>query len=145
MPDVPSPPPSPARKSRLLEQVRAAIRTRHYSLRTEEAYVGWITRFILFHGKRHPNEMGEPEINRFLSDLAVRKKVAASTQTQALSALLFLYRHVLGQTLPRLGDVVRASRPAKLPTVLTRDDAPRIAETSPQKPSRFGEGPPRET
>lgn len=87
MPDVPSPPPSPARKPRLLEQVRAAIRTRHYSLRTEEAYVGWITRFILFHGKRHPNEMGEPEINRFLSDLAVRKKVAASTQTQALSAL----------------------------------------------------------
>jgi hypothetical protein len=130
LPDVPSPPPSPARNSRLLEQVRAAIRTRHYSLRTEEAYVGWITRFILFHGKRHPNEMGEPEINRFLSDLAVRKKVAASTQTQALSALLFLYRHVLGQTLPRLGDVVRASRPAKLPTVL--------------KPSRFGEGPPRE-
>jgi len=122
MSDLPSPPPSPARKPRLLEQVRAAIRTRHYSLRTEEAYVGWITRFILFHGKRHPNEMGEPEINRFLSDLAVRKKVAASTQTQALSALLFLYRHVLGQTLPRLGDVVRASRPAKLPTVLTRDE-----------------------
>src|SRR5215471_20089077 len=76
----------------LLDLVRIALRTKHYSLRTEEAYVGWIRRFILFHGKRHPLEMGEAEINRFLSNLAVHSRVTASTQNQALSAILFLYR-----------------------------------------------------
>ncbi|HEX4440316.1 MAG TPA: phage integrase N-terminal SAM-like domain-containing protein, partial [Thermoanaerobaculia bacterium] len=80
---------------RLLDRVRTAIRARHYSLRTEEAYVAWIRRFILFHNKRHPMEMAEPEINAFLSHLANRVRVSASTHTQALSALLFLYRHVL--------------------------------------------------
>lgn len=107
---------------RLLDRVRAAIRTRHYSIRTEEAYVGWIRRFVLFHGKRHPDEMGEAEINAFVSDLATRGRVASSTQTQALSALLFLYREVLGRPVESLGDVVRAKRPERLPVVLTREE-----------------------
>jgi len=95
---------------------------RHYSMRTEEAYVSWIKRFILFHGKRHPLEMGEDEITRFLSALAVHEQVSASTQNQALCALLFLYRHVLGQHLGWLDDVVRAKRPQRLPVVLTRPE-----------------------
>jgi site-specific recombinase XerD len=82
-------------KPKLLDQVRQAIRARHYSKRTEKTYVGWTKRFIYFHGKRHPLEMGESEINQFLTDLAVSKKVSASTQNQALSAILFLYPHVL--------------------------------------------------
>jgi integron integrase len=102
--------------------VRAALRARHGSRRTEKAYVGWIRRYILFHGKRHPAEMGATEITQFLSALAVERHVAASTQNQALSALLFLYRHVLEQELPWLEDVVRARRPARLPVVLTRDE-----------------------
>lgn len=105
---------------RLLDRVRLAIRARHYSLRTEEAYVAWIRRFILFHGKRHPLEMGEAEINAFLTDLAVRGGVSASTQNQALAAVLFLYRHVLEKPLPAIADVVRAKRPQRLPVVLTR-------------------------
>lgn len=88
-----------AQKSKLLDQVRAAIRLRHYSLRTEEAYVQWIKRFIFFHDKRHPLDMGEKEITQFLSALAVKGHVSASTQNQALCALLFLYRHVLDQNL----------------------------------------------
>ena len=95
---------------------------RHYSIRTEEAYVSWIKRFILFHGKRHPLEMGEDEITRFLSTLAVHGQVSASTQNQALCALVFLYRHVLGQNLGWLEDVVRAKRPQRLPVVLTRPE-----------------------
>jgi integron integrase len=109
-------------KPKLLDQVREAIRMRHYSVRTEEAYVSWIKRFILFHGKRHPLEMGEDEITRFLSALAVRRHVSASTQNQALCALVFLYRHVLGQHLGWLEDVVRAKRPQRLPVVLTRPE-----------------------
>ncbi len=126
-------------KPRLLDRLRAALRARHYSLRTEEAYVAWVRRYVLFHGKRHPDEMGEAEINAFLTDLAVKKKVAASTQNQALSALLFLYRDVLGKPLESLGDVVRARRPARLPVVLTPaevkavlsrlDGAPRLVAT----------------
>jgi integron integrase len=107
---------------KLLDQVRAAIRVRHYSRRTEDSYVHWIRRFILFHGKRHPSEMGEREITAFLSDLAVRKNVAASTQNQALSAILFLYQKVLEIKLEWLNDVVRAKRPKRLPTVLTRNE-----------------------
>jgi integron integrase len=95
---------------------------RHYSMRTEEAYVSWIKRFILFHGKRHPLEMGEDEITRFLSALAVHGQVSASTQNQALCALLFLYRQVLGQNFGWLEDVVRAKRPQRLPIVLTRPE-----------------------
>jgi integron integrase len=107
---------------RLLDRVRIAIRTRHYSLRTEEAYVAWIKRFILFHNKRHPLEMGEPEINRFLSHLAIDAKVSSSTQNQALAALLFLYRNVLEKSFPTLEGVVRAKRPRRLPVVMTRSE-----------------------
>jgi integron integrase len=111
---------------RLLDRVRLAVRTRHYSLRTEEAYVAWIRRFILFHGKRHPAEMGEKEINAFLSDLAVRRKVATSTQNQALSALLFLYSAILEKPQPCLEGVVRARRPVHLPTVMTQAEVKRV-------------------
>jgi site-specific recombinase XerD len=112
--------PLPPEQPRLLDRVRTAIRTRHYSLRTEEAYVGWIKRFIFFHNKRHPAEMGEPEINRFLSHLAVKDRVSASTQNQALSALLFLYRRVLEKPFPTLENIVRAKKPKRLPTVMTQ-------------------------
>ena len=98
---------------RLLDQVRIAIRTRHYSRRTEKAYVGWIRRYILFHGKRHPTLMGEREVTDFLSHLATGARVSASTQNQALSALLFLYKEVLGQNLGWLNDVVRAQHRKK--------------------------------
>jgi integron integrase len=116
----PSPVDPPA--SRLLDRVRAAIQARHYSRRTEAAYVAWIRRFVLFHGKRHPAELAEVEVTAFLTDLATRGKVSASTQTQALSALLFLYRNVLGKELDWLDNVVRAKRPARLPVVLSREE-----------------------
>jgi integron integrase len=106
----------------LLDQVREEIRKRHYSRRTEKSYVGWIRRFILFHGKRHPAEMGEAEISHFLSHLAVTAKVSASTQNQALSALLFLYRQVLFKEIEWVNGVVRAKRPLHLPVVLTREE-----------------------
>ena len=111
-----------ARAPRLLDVVRTALRARHYSPRTEDAYVGWIRRFILFHGRRHPREMGDVEINTFLSHLAVEGHVAASTQNQALAALLFLYRDVLGRQVPWLECLVRARRPERLPVVLSRDE-----------------------
>ena len=100
---------------RLLDRVRAAVRMRHYSRKTEKTYVGWIRRFILFHGRRHPRELGAPEVTRYLSALATTGQVAASTQNQALSALLFLYRDVLGVDLPWLDEIVRARRPVRLP------------------------------
>ena len=106
-------------KPRLLDQVRERIRLKHYSLRTEQAYMQWIRRYILFHGKRHPKDMGAPEVEAFLSHLATERKVSASTQTQALSALLFLYREVLGIELPWLDNLVRAKKPERLPVVLT--------------------------
>jgi integron integrase len=104
---------------KLLDRVRIAIRSRHYSPRTEEAYVSWIKRFILFHGKRHPSSLGPDECNAFLSSLAVEGEVSASTQMQALCALLFLYRHVLDEPFPWLHELVRAKRPERVPTVLT--------------------------
>lgn len=107
---------------RLLDQVRELIRIRHYSIRTEQAYVQWIKRFILFHNKRHPLEMGADEVTAFLSHLAVKRNVAASTQNQALNAILFLYRDVLRCTLPWLDGVQRAKKPQRLPVVLTRDE-----------------------
>jgi integron integrase len=113
---------SRGRPPRLLDRVRDRLRARHFSPRTEQAYVGWIRRFILFHGKRHPQEMGEPDITMFLSDLATRGRVSASTQNQALSALLFLYREVLATPVDRLDGVVRARRPLRLPVVLTRSE-----------------------
>jgi integron integrase len=109
---------------RLLDQVREATRRLHYSIRTEDAYVLWTKRFILFHGKRHPLEMAELEVVAFLTHLAVQRDVAASTQNQALSALLFLYKVVLGKPLARLDDeVVRAKTPERLPTVFSRQEA----------------------
>ncbi len=113
-------------KPRLLDQVRDSLRLRHYSLRTEQAYIGWIKRFILFHKKRHPSEMGEQEITAFLTYLAVDKHVSASTQNQALSAILFLYKEVLKQELEWLDGVVRAKRPQRLPTVLNREETARL-------------------
>lgn len=106
---------------RLMDQVRDVLRVHHYSLRTEESYLQWIRRFILFHGKRHPREMGEEEIAAFLTYLAVTKDVAASTQNQALSALLFLYKKVLGMEPAWLEGVTRAKRPKRLPVVLPRE------------------------
>lgn len=107
---------------KLLDAVRERIRFKHYSIRTERSYVDWIRRFILFHGKRHPREMGAPEVEAFLTHLAARKNVAASTQNQAFSALLFLYRDVLGQQLDAIQSVERARKPARLPVVLTRTE-----------------------
>jgi integron integrase len=112
----------PAKPPRLLEQVRQGLRARHYSLRTEKAYVGWIRRFILFHGKRHPDTMSETEIGAYLSSLA-DSKVSSSTQNQALAALLFLYQQVLGRELAWLGNLVHAKRPVRVPVVLRRDEA----------------------
>jgi integron integrase len=119
--DAPLPPRPP-----LLEQVRQVARARHYSPRTEDAYITWIRRFILFHDKRHPREMGEPEITRFLSNLATEHRVSPSTQNQALSAILFLYEEVLDHHLERLQNVVRAHRPVRVPVVLTREEVARI-------------------
>ena len=111
---------------RLLDRVHDALRARHYSIRTETAYVAWIRRFVVFHGKRHPKEMGEAEVNAFLSHLATREHVSSSTQNQALAALLFLYRNVLELPFPRLEGLVRAKRPQRMPVVLTRDEAARL-------------------
>src|ERR1700731_131698 len=118
--------PHGARKPKLLEQVRDAIRVKHYSIRTEQAYIDWIKRFILFHNKRHPREMAEMEVTQFLTHLARDRNVAASTQNQALSALLFLYKEVLKQEIGWLEGVQRAKRPARLPVVLTRDEVHQI-------------------
>jgi integron integrase len=113
---------TPSRKQKLLNEVRSVLRMRHLSLRTEQAYVQWIRRFILFHNKRHPAEMGESEIRQFISDLAVNAKISASTQTVALSALLFLYRDVLKKELPYVSHIERAQQRKKLPVVFTRDE-----------------------
>jgi integron integrase len=110
-----------AEAPKLLERMQRAIRVRHYSLRTEEAYLGWIRRFFAF-TRRHPKELSSDDINRFLTDLAVRGKVAASTQRQALSAILFLYREVLKLDPPWIDDLVRARQPKRLPTVLSKDE-----------------------
>ena len=109
---------------KLLDRVRDKLRVKHYSVRTEKTYVSWIRRYILFHNKRHPKDMGAREIEAFLTHLAVEKNVAASTQNQALSALLFLYNDVLEKALNRdVIDAVRAKKPKRLPVVLTRDEA----------------------
>jgi integron integrase len=114
-----------ARRPRLLDQVRERCRVKHYSLRTELAYVHWIRwirRFLVFHDKRHPREMGGPEVEAFLSHLAVQENVAPSTQNQALATILFLYREVLEMQLPWLDGVTRAKKPPRVPVVLTRDE-----------------------
>ena len=117
-----------AEKPKLLDRVRQAIRVRHYSRRTEEAYAYWIRRYIVFHKKTHPASMGAPEISTFLTWLAVQQHVSASTQNQALSALLFLYRHVLGIEVGRIEDVPRARMPIRVPVVLSRDEVRRVME-----------------
>jgi integron integrase len=119
------------KRSRLLEDLRSAIRARHYSYRTEKTYVDWVRRFILFHGKRHPKDMGVGEINTFLSHLAVNGQVAAATQNQALAALLFLYRDVLKVNVPWMEGVVRAKKPLRLPVVLSKDEVRRLLEAIP--------------
>jgi integron integrase len=118
--------PAPPVRPHLLEQIRSALRVRHYSPRTEAAYVRWIIRFIRFSGTRHPSELGEEEVTRFLTSLAERDRVSASTQTQALSAILFLYRHVLNQELGWMERVVRAPGRRRLPVVVTREEVRRI-------------------
>ncbi len=109
-------------KPKLLDQLRQAIRTRHYSIRTEQAYVQWARRYILFHNKRHPLEMDAAEINAYLTHLANDRRVSASTQNQALCAILFLYKQVLTEDPRRIEDLVRAKRPRNLPVVLTRNE-----------------------
>ncbi len=116
---APTPPPS---QPRLLDRLREALRSRHYSRRTEHAYSHWVKHFIFFHHVRHPAEMAAPEINAFLTHLALKEEVSASTQNQALSALLFLYRHVLGREIGDLGEVIRARKPRRLPAVMTREE-----------------------
>lgn len=112
-----------AQSPRLLDQVRGKIRLKHYSIRTEQAYVDWIKRFVLHFDKRHPAEMGAPEVEAFLTHLAVQGRVAASTQNQAKAALLFLYREVLEQDLPWLQNIEQAKAPKRLPVVLTEAEA----------------------
>lgn len=116
----------PANKPKLLAQVRDIIRRKHYSIRTEQAYVEWIKRFILYHDKRHPRDMDEEEVTEFLTHLARDRNVAASTQNQALSALLFLYKNVLKQEIGWLKNVERARRPTKMPVVLSRAELKRV-------------------
>jgi integron integrase len=107
----------------LLEQVRDALRTKHYSYRTEQSYMEWIKRYIMFHGKRHPKDLGAAEVQAYITYLATERQVAASTQNQALSAILFLYRYVLQMDLALPANIMRAERPKRLPTVLTHQEA----------------------
>src|SRR5436190_20074448 len=123
-----SPPPADKEPKKLVERFRAAIRERHYSRRTEKTYWYWIRYYIFFHRKRHPAEMGAAQVTAFLSWLATERNVAAATQNQALSALLFLYKRVLGQDLPWLGEVVHAKRPVRLPVVLTEGEVARLLD-----------------
>ncbi|AVO48858.1 integron integrase [Melaminivora suipulveris] len=114
-----APPVPPTQPPKLLDRMRDHLRTRHYSIRTEQAYLDWARRFILYHNKRHPQEMGAPEVEAFLSHLAVDRQVSASTQNQAKAAILYLYKQTLAINLPWLDEVVQAKRPQRLPVVLT--------------------------
>ena len=113
---------------KLLDQMRESMRARHYSHRTEKTYCHWVKRYIYFHNVRHPVEMAEPEINAFLTHLAVKEKISASTQNQALSALLYLYRHVLDRDVGDLGNVVRAKRPIHVPVVMTKKEVAAVLD-----------------
>ena len=117
-----NPPPSTKQK-KLLDQVRDVLRTKHYSYRTEQTYIEWIKRFILFHGKRHPKDMGAQEVQAYITYLATERNIASSTQNQALSAIAFLYKHVLQKDLALAMDLVRPSRPERVPTVLSHQEA----------------------
>ena len=130
-------PPNPERRLRLLEIVRRRLRERRYSRRTEEAYVHWIRRYVLFHGRRHPRELGPAEVRAFLSALAVEQRVAASTQNQALSALLFLYEQVLGTQLERIEGIVPARLPARVPVVLSQREIKLVLSELGSHPARL--------
>jgi integron integrase len=125
-------------RPKLLDSVRQAIRTPHYSDRTEKAYVHWIKRYIFFHNKRHPLEMAEPEIAQFLSSLATEGRVSASTQNQAFNAILFLYNEVLSKKIGLIDGVVRAKRPQRLPVVLTKDEVKRVLDRMSGAPHLMG-------
>jgi integron integrase len=120
--------PAEPQATKLLERLRWALRARHYSPRTEESYVGWVRRYVRFNGMRHPASLGAEDIRKFLMALAARAQLSASSQTQALSALLFLYREVLRQELGPVGELVRAKQPARLPVVLTREEVRDLLE-----------------
>ena len=120
--------PSESTPPKLLDQVRDKIRVKHYSIRTEKQYLQWIKRFIFFHGKQHPRDLGAAEVESFLSHLATEGNVSASTQNQALSALLFLYREVMGIVLPWMDTMVRAKKPQRLPVVLNRSEVALVLE-----------------
>jgi integron integrase len=120
---------------KLMAQLRVQIKLRHFSLRTEEAYTAWVRRYIVFHGKRHPDQMGEREIRDFLGFLAAERNVAASTQNQALAALLFLYREVLGRPMENVEVGIRANRPERLPVVLTREEVRGVLDAMSGAPS----------
>jgi integron integrase len=122
------------RSPRLLDLVRTRLRTLHYSKRTEQAYIGWLVRFIRFHDMRHPSTLGGPDVERFLSYLATQRHVASSTQNQAFAAILFLYKHILDQELPPL-NAVRAKRPERLPVVLSRNEVRRVIAELPRDPT----------
>lgn len=113
---------------KLLDQVRQKIRIKHYSYRTEQTYVHWIKRFIIFHNKRHPKDLGEKEIGQFLSELAVKGQVSASTQNQALNALVFLYKYVIQKDLDESIDFFRAKKPKRLPVVLSQHEVSKLLE-----------------
>ena len=121
--------PDAGSRPKLLDRVRDAIRARHYSRRTEQAYVDWIRRYIVFHDKKHPSTMGAPDIARFLSWLATARRVSSSTQNQALSAVLFLYRHVLHIEVHAIDHVPRAKMPHRVPVVLSREEIATIVTT----------------
>jgi integron integrase len=127
----------PNPKLKFMEQCREVMRYRHLALRSEQAYLEWIKRFILFHGKRHPNEMGEPEVRAFLTHLAVERNVSAGTQDHALNALVFLYRHVLGREFGLLEGVVRARRSQRVPVVLSKVEVQRLLAAVPVKYQLF--------
>lgn len=126
--EAPSYPMDPALRPRLLPQIRAALRVRHYSPRTEEAYVAWVRRYVAFHGTRHPADLDAADVARFLTHLANDRHVGSATQNQALAALLFLYRDVLGRDFGWLTGVVRAKRPKRLPVVLSREEVRRVLD-----------------
>lgn len=119
------------RKPRLLDQMHQSMQSRHYSPRTERSYCNWVKRFIYYHNIRHPQEMSEPEINAFLTHLAVKEHVSASTQNQALASLLYLYRNVIGREVGDLGEVIRARKPKRLPVVMTRSEVTTVLNNLP--------------
>ena len=129
---------TPTQPRKLLDQVRDKIRFKHYSLSTENTYIAWTKQYILFHGKRHPADLGATEVEAFLTYLATQRHVSSSTQNQALSAILFLYREVLGVTLPWLDSFERSKKPRRLPVVLTVSETHRLLQEAETAPAPIG-------